>query len=235
MRIELNNLVAERPGGICAVDGLSWTFDSASCPATAILGANGAGKSTLLEGILGLVAIRSGTIRVDGLEVEKKNLSAIRAKVGMIFQNSDDQLFSHTVGEDVAFGPRNLKLPPDAVAERVREALERMRILHLADREVTRLSGGEKRRAALAGVLAMKPGAILLDEPTSMLDPRSCRELAEYLRTLPALILIATHDLAFARRICPEALILRNGKLAAGGKTEELLEQHELLVECGLE
>ena len=95
MRIELNNLVAERPGGICAVDGLSWTFDSASCPATAILGANGAGKSTLLESILGLVAIRSGTIRVDGLEVEKKNLSAIRAKVGMIFQNSDDPAVSH--------------------------------------------------------------------------------------------------------------------------------------------
>ena len=97
------------------------------------------------------------------------------------------------------------------------------------------LSGGQKTRVALGKLLLTKPDIILLDEPTSMLDPRSCRELAEYLRTLPALILIATHDLAFARRICPEALILRNGKLAAGGKTEELLEQHELLVECGLE
>ena len=235
MKIELCNLVLERAGGLRAIDDLSYEFDSGRSSAVAILGANGAGKSTLLESIPGLVPISSGSIRVDGLPVEKRHLTAIRTKIGMIFQNSDDQLFNHTVGEDVAFGPRNLKLPPDEVTRRVREALTRMGIFHLARCEVTRLSGGEKRRAALAGVLAMEPDAILLDEPTSMLDPRACRELAEYLAGLPALKIIATHDLAFAKRLCPECLILQNGRLAAGGETAALLNQHELLRECGLE
>ncbi len=234
MRIELCELVLERPGGIRAVDGISYLFDSERCDAVAILGANGAGKSTLLEGIPGLVPIRSGAIRVDGMNVEKRNLSVVRSKVGMIFQNSDDQLFSNTVGEDVAFGPRNLKLPADEVAKRVQEALASMEIAHLAERDVAHLSGGEKRRAALAGVLAMKPEAILLDEPTSMLDPRGCRELAERLAALPALKLIATHDLEFAGRLCPECLILLEGRIAAAGETGELLKQRELLLRCGL-
>ena len=235
MKIELCGLVLERPGGIRAINGISYEFDSGRCPAVAVLGANGAGKSTLLESIPGLVPIRSGSIRVDGINVEKRNFNAIRTKVGMIFQNSDDQLFNHTVGEDVAFGPHNLKLPPSEVDTRVREALSRMGIAHLAERDVMRLSGGEKRRAALAGVLAMKPEAILLDEPTSMLDPRTCRELAECLASLPALKVIATHDLAFAERLCPESLILRDGTVAAFGKTGELLKRHELLRDCGLE
>ena len=225
MRIELRELVLERPGGIRAIDGITCRFDTACCPAVAILGANGAGKSTLLESIPGLVPIASGSILVDAMAVEKRNLTAIRAKVGMIFQNSDDQLFSHTVGEDVAFGPRNLKLAPELVQERVREALQQMGIA----------SPPERRRAALAGVLAMKPEAILLDEPTSMLDPRACRELAECLKALPALKLIATHDLAFAARVCPECLILKNGRVAARGETAVLLQQHDLLEECGLE
>lgn len=234
MRIELRELVLDRPGGIRAIDGISCRFDRAHSAAVAILGANGAGKSTLLESILGLVPIRSGTILVDGMTVEKRNFSAIRAKVNMIFQNSDDQLFSHTVGEDVAFGPRNLKLSPEEVRERTCEALRQMGISSLEERDVAHLSGGEKRRAALAGVLAMRPEAILLDEPTSMLDPRSCRELAEYLLSLPAMKLIATHDLSFAVRVCPECLILKNGRVAACGSTAELLKQHELLLECGL-
>ena len=235
MRIELRELVLERPGGIRAIDGLTCRFDTACCPAVAILGANGAGKSTLLESIPGLVPIASGTILVDAMAVEKRNLTAIRAKVGMIFQNSDDQLFSHTVGEDVAFGPRNLILAPELVQERVRDALQQMGITSLAGRDVARLSGGEKRRAALAGVLAMQPEAILLDEPTSMLDPRACRELAECLMAVPALKLIATHELAFAARGCPECLILKNGRTAARGETAVLLQQHDLLEECGLE
>ena len=235
MKIELCNLVLERPGGIRAIDGVSCEFDTAHHSAVAILGANGAGKSTLLESIPGLIPIRSGAIRVDGMNVERRNLTAIRSKVGMIFQNSDDQLFNHTVGEDVAFGPRNLNLPPEEVAARVNEALARLGIVHLADRDVTHLSGGEKRRAALAGVLAMKPEAILLDEPTALLDPRACRELAACLKTLPALKLIATHDLSFAERLCPDCLILQQGKIVARGKTGDLFKQHDLLRECGLE
>ena len=235
MKIELKKLVLDRPGGIRAVDGISCVFDSDACSAMAVLGVNGAGKSTLLESIPGLVPIRSGAILVNGLNVEPKNLTAIRRQIGMIFQNSDDQLFSQTVREDVAFGPRNLKLPPDEVRDRVRSALEQMNVSRLAERDVTRLSGGEKRRVALAGVLAMRPAAILLDEPTLMLDPRACRELAEHLNELPTLKIIATHDLTFAKRVCPECLILQTGKIIAQGKTAELLDRHDLLLSCGLE
>lgn len=235
MKIELNKLVLERPGKIRAIDKISYIFDSQYAGAFAILGANGAGKSTLLESIPGLIPICSGSIMVDGILVEKRHYMAIRAKVGMIFQNSDDQLFNHTVSEDVAFGPNNLNLSSQKVAARVQEALAMLGIEHLASRDITRLSGGEKRRAALAGVLAMKPEAILLDEPTSMLDPRTCRELAGILKRLPALKLIATHDISFAKQVCPECLILQDGKIAAAGKTEELLKRHDLLLECGLE
>ncbi len=235
MRIEIYDLVLERPGGVRAVDGITYDFDNERCSAVAILGANGAGKSTLLEAIPGLVPICSGSILVDGMKVERRHLTAIRSRVGMIFQNSDDQLFNHTVGEDVAFGPRNLKLPEPEVQLRVEEALSQLGISHLAERDVMHLSGGEKRRAALAGVLAMKPRALLLDEPTSMLDPRACRELAEILAALPALKLIATHDLRFAERLCGEGLILRDGKIIAAGELSSLLKRHELLRDCGLE
>lgn len=235
MKIELNHVVLERAGGIRAIDGISFLFDSARCSSVAVLGANGAGKSTLLESIPGLISILSGSILVDGLTVEKRNLTAIRSKVGMIFQNSDDQLFSQTVWEDLAFGPSNLNLSKEEVCERVRLALEQMGIQSLADREVTHLSGGEKRRVALAGVLAMHPEAILLDEPTSMLDPRACRELALHLNSLSALKIVATHDLAFAHQVCKECLILKEGKVIASGSMEELLKQHDLLFACGLE
>mgnify|MGYP000902533389 CR=1 FL=1 len=235
MKIEIRNVTVERPGGIRALERISWTFDTGDCAAIAILGANGAGKSTLLESVLGLVPVAAGTIHVDGLEAAKKNWTEIRRKIGMIFQNSDDQLFAQTVRDDVAFGPANLHLPPETVAERVAAALALLEITHLAERDVTRLSGGEKRRVALAGVLAMQPEAILLDEPTSMLDPRTCRELAEYLKTLPALKIIATHDLAFARRVCTDGLILKDGQVFASGRLDALLERHDMLFACGLE
>ncbi|HBJ95151.1 MAG TPA: cobalt ABC transporter ATP-binding protein, partial [Lentisphaeria bacterium] len=147
----------------------------------------------------------------------------------------DHQLFSQTVEEDVAFGPSNLDLPEEEIRNRVENALKQMNILPLAKRDVTQLSGGEKRRAALAGVLAMNPEAILLDEPTAMLDPRSAREFAAHLQNLPVLKIIATHDLTFAARICPECVILRKGEIAASGKTADILNRHELLLQCGLE
>lgn len=236
MKIEINNLVLERPGGILAINRLSFCFDTGKCSSVAVLGANGAGKSTLLESIPGLIPIRSGAITVDGLRVEKRNLTAIRTKVGMIFQNPDDQLFCHTVAEDVGFGPHSLRLDPAEQQTRVHAAMERMGILHIAQRDTTHLSGGEKRRAALAGVLAMKPEAILLDEPTSMLDPRSSRELAELLNSMDkTLKIVATHDLAFAERVCQECIVLKDGQICAAGKSAEILRNHELLFGCGLE
>lgn len=234
MRIELKGVSLERAGGVMAVEGVSCAFDGAEGRATALLGANGAGKSSLLEGIVGLVPIRAGSIEVDGVRVEKRQLTRIRSKVGMVFQNADDQLFSHSVGEDVAFGPRNLGLDEAEVRRRVEESLSWMGVSELAEREVSQLSGGEKRRVALAGVLAMRPEAILLDEPTSMLDPRACRELAEHLRGLSALQVIATHDLAFARRVCDRAVLLQRGRLVAEGALEDVLARHELLEACGL-
>ncbi len=235
MRIELKDVSLERAGGILAVEGVSCVFDSSVCQATALLGANGAGKSSLLEGLVGLVPIRGGSIEVDGVRVERRQLTWVRSKVGMVFQNADDQLFSHSVGEDVAFGPRNLGLDEAEVERRVRESLALMGVSGLAERDVSHLSGGEKRRVALAGVLAMRPEAILLDEPTSMLDPRACRELAEHLRGLSALQVIATHDLAFARRVCDRAVLLQRGRLVAEGPLADVLERHDLLEACGLE
>lgn len=234
MKIELRELTVTRPGGIRALDAVSLVFDSAQSPAWAVLGANGAGKSTLLESILGLHPGFTGSVTVDGIELNPKTFSAIRRKVGMVFQNPEDQLFSQTVREDVSFGPENLGWPEDEVRRRVDSALTEMKILSLADRDLTHLSGGEKRRAAIAGVLAMQPDAIFFDEPTSMLDPRGSRELAEHLTALTALKIVATHDLAFAARVCPECVILKDGAIFRAGRTADLLAQSEVLAECGL-
>ena len=233
MIIEFRNVTISR-GGVSALEDVSWTFDSEKTPSVAILGANGAGKSTLLEAVLGLRPLTSGQILVDEMPVGKGHLTQIRRRVGLVFQNSDDQLFSQTVREDVSFGPTHMELDAEEIKRRVDEALEKMGIVPLAERSVSTLSGGEKRRAALAGVLAMHPEAVLLDEPTSMLDPRGCRELAEYLNTLEMMKLVATHDLLFAARVCPFCLILKDGKIHASGTTEDLLKDESLLLECGL-
>ncbi|MDD3154350.1 MAG: ABC transporter ATP-binding protein, partial [Victivallaceae bacterium] len=200
----------------------------------AVLGANGAGKSTMLEAVPGLLLPSRGRVLVDAIPVETKNLPRVRRKVGMIFQNSDDQLFSQTVAEDVAFGPGNLGMSAEALQQAVDQALTVMEIRHLSGRSVTGLSGGEKRRVALAGVLAMNPEAILLDEPTSMLDPRGARELAEYLKKLPALIVVATHDLEFARRIARRAVVLQEGRIIRCDDMARILNDRDFLLSCDL-
>lgn len=231
--IDFQNVVVDRYS-VRALAGITYTFDSTRTPSVALLGANGAGKSTLLGAVLGLNPITSGKILVNEREANKRNFSAIRKQIGMIFQNSDDQLFSQTVEEDVAFGPNNLQLSAEEIQSRVASALERMGIASLAGRDINRLSGGEKRRVALAGVLAMRPEAIFLDEPTSMLDPCGCRGLVNYLNSLSALKLMATHDLAFARQVCGWAVLLKQGKIRADGPIDSILEDLSLLDECGL-
>ena len=232
MKISFQNTTVKRDG-IPALQEFTAKFASEN-GAYAILGANGAGKSTLLAAILGLFPITSGNVAVDELTVTAKNAHIIRKRIGMVFQSTDAQLFNQNVQEDVAFGPTNLDLSPEEVATRTADALQAMGIAHLAERDVTRLSGGEKRRVALAGILAMQPEAILLDEPTSDLDPRACRELAVLLNNLPAFKLVATHDLTFARRVCPKCAILQKGHLLATGDTTELLENVKLLESAGL-
>ncbi|MGL4606692.1 MAG: energy-coupling factor ABC transporter ATP-binding protein [Eubacteriaceae bacterium] len=201
----------------------------------ALVGANGAGKSTLYKLIMGIVPIESGLIEMDGVIVEKKNFREIRKKIGMVFQNPDDQLFMTKVYDDVAFGPRNEGLAEDMVENHVNEALKSLNILELKNRMPQKLSGGEKRRVAIATVLSMHPKLILLDEPTSFLDPTARRKVIEALRHLRFTQLIATHDLDMALEICNRVIVMRNGEIFADGKTKEILLNKDLMEVSRLE
>ncbi len=195
----------------------------------AVLGPNGAGKTTLALHLNGLLELQSGRISVDGIELDAEHLREVRRKVGTVFQDPDDMLFMQTVRDDVGFGPANLGIGADERERLVRATLESVGADELIDRTPHHLSGGEKRRVALAAVLSMTPGLLVLDEPTSGLDPRGRRELAELLERLPHTQLIVTHDLPFALATCPRSVILDRGRIVADGVTRELLADPELL------
>ncbi len=200
----------------------------------ALVGPNGAGKSTLmlhLNGILG----GNGRIQVAGLPVTKPNLPQIRAKVGLVFQNPDDQLFSPTVFEDVAFGPLHMGLPEGQVRARVNRALEQVDMSHYAERLSHHLSVGEKKRIAIATVLSMDPDLLVLDEPSAGLDPRARRSLINLLRTLPLTMLISTHDMLMVHELFPRMVIMDEGRVVADGPTEALMANQALLEAHGLE
>lgn len=201
----------------------------------AVIGANGAGKSTLLLALIGILKPEAGEIVLGGIRVEKKTLGDLRRMTGLVQQNPDNQLFMPTVYEDVAFGPRNYGYPGEEIEARTDAVLARLGIAHLKRRMSHRLSGGEKRLAALAGILVMEPAVLLLDEPSSFLDPRSRRRLIETLGTLPQTMLIATHDLDLALDLCPRIMLLKEGRLRADGRAEDILDDLSLLEECGLE
>lgn len=223
--LELNALSYSYPDGTPALKEVS--FRVAAGERVALVGANGAGKSTLLLHFNGIIA--SNTVRVAGLAVTAGNLKAVRQKVGLVFQNPDDQLFCPTVFEDVAFGPRNLGLGEDEVARRVSESLAQVGLEGFERRSAFHLSIGEKRRAALATVLALRPDVLVLDEPTAHLDPRGRRELAGLLERVGGTQLVATHDLELARRLCGRTVVLKGGRVTADGTTETLLGDEELL------
>ncbi|HSA48804.1 MAG TPA: ABC transporter ATP-binding protein [Yinghuangia sp.] len=199
----------------------------------ALLGPNGAGKTTLVLHLNGILSADTGTgqgvVRVAGLEVAKPNLREIRRRVGIVFQDPDDQLFMPTVREDVAFGPANLGMRGPELDERVGEALDAVGMREFADRPPHHLSFGQRRRVAVATVLAMRPEILVLDEPSSNLDPASRRELAEILGGLDVTVLMVTHDLPFALELCPRALVLSGGVIAADGPTRELLGDAALM------
>jgi cobalt/nickel transport system ATP-binding protein len=199
----------------------------------ALIGENGAGKTTLLLAVVGILEKASGTIEVDGIRLEKKTANEIRKRTGLVFQNPDDQLFMPLIYDDVAFGCRNFGLPEDMVKIRVDETLKQLNISHLASRSSLRLSGGEKRLAAIATVLAMEPSVLMFDEPTAFLDPKARRSLVEALQKLHHTKIIATHDINFAAQVCDRIIILQNGKIAADGKTD-LLYEKDLMLNCGL-
>ncbi|GIU84905.1 MAG: putative ABC transporter ATP-binding protein [Acidimicrobiales bacterium] len=200
----------------------------------ALLGPNGAGKSTLLMLLDGLLLPPEGTVTVLGIPVERGNLTRLRRRVGILFQDPDDQLFMPTVEADVAFGPANAGFSAAEVRARVDEALARMGAAHLASRHPHRLSSGEKRRVALAGVLACEPEILLLDEPTAGLDPRGRRELVGLLQELGGTQIVVTHDLEFARSVCDRGLVLDEGLVVADAPIEQLVRDREFLELHGL-
>ncbi len=189
----------------------------------AVLGPNGAGKTTLVLHLNGILTGGRGTVQVAGLPVVKANLQEIRRRVGIVFQDPDDQLFMPSVREDVAFGPANLGIRGPELDERVAEALAQVGMAEYADRPPHHLSYGQRRRVAVATVLAMRPEILVLDEPSSNLDPASRRELADILLSLPITVLMVTHDLPYALQLCPRSVILDGGVIVADGSTYDLL------------
>jgi len=231
--VEIQDLRYTYPDGTKALRGVSLRIVHGE--SVALVGANGAGKSTLLKHLNGCLVPEAGTVRIGGFPLTPKTLSQVRKTVGMVFQDPDDQLFMPLVREDVAFGPLNLGLPPEEVEERVRQALETVDASHLADRPPYRLSAGEKRSVAIASVLAMEPSILVMDEPSSHLDPRARRQLIRLLSSFQHTKIIATHDLDLALDLCPRTAVLREGRIAADGPTLEILQDEELLESCRLE
>ena len=231
--IEVRELRFAYPDGRVALDGLTVRADAGE--SVGLIGPNGAGKTTLFLCLCGVLKTPPGSVRVAGLDpsdpAQRKQLPA---RVGIVFQDSDDQLFASTVGEDVAFGPLNLGLAPAEVRERVDESLKKVGMAGQDDRVPFHLSGGEKRRAAIAGVLAMHPEILLLDEPSMFLDPRGRRELIQLINALPGTKLIASHDLALVRDTCSRVIVLDAGRVVTEGGIE-LLHDPKLMDEHGLE
>jgi cobalt/nickel transport system ATP-binding protein len=195
----------------------------------ALLGPNGAGKTTLVLHLNGILTAGAGTVNVSGLAVTKKNLQEVRRRVGVVFQDPDDQLFMPTVRDDVAFGPANLGVKGPALDERVRDALDKVGMVDYIDRPPHHLSYGQRRRVAVATVLAMEPEILVLDEPSSNLDPASRRELAEILQSLDVTVLMVTHDLPYALELCPRSVVLSDGVIVADGATYDVLTDDALM------
>lgn len=230
--LSVNDLHFSYPDGHIALSGVSLKLYEGD--KVALVGPNGAGKSTLmlhLNGILG----GKGEVEIAGMRLTRDNLPAIRARVGLVFQNPDDQLFSPTVFEDVAFGPLHMGLPEAEVRARVDTALEAVRMTAYRDRLSHHLSVGEKKRIAIATVLSMNPSLLVLDEPSAGLDPRARRTLIHLLRDLPITMLVSTHDMAMVKELFPRTVVMDEGRVVADGPTSEILENETLLTAHGLE
>ncbi len=230
---ELRGVRYRYPDGSLALDGMDLAV--AAGESVALLGPNGAGKSTLLLHLNGILRATEGSVLVEGVEVSDETVRGIRARVGIVFQDPDDQLFMTTLYDDVAFGPLNMGLEPAEIDDRVHEALHAVGLAESASRPAQHLSFGQRKRAALATVLSMRPPVLVLDEPTSNLDPRGRREMAALLASLPATKVLATHDMDLAAALCTRAVIIDAGKSAADGPSADVMGDETLLEAHGLE
>jgi cobalt/nickel transport system ATP-binding protein len=233
--VEVEQLRYRYPKGRVALDGVS--FHLRHGERVGLIGPNGAGKTTLLLALAGLLDGFGGSISVAGCDLgTTEGRRRIHQKLGVVFHNTDDQILNATVADDVAFGPLNLGLPSDEVRRRVAEALERVGLPgECHERIPFHLSSGEKRRVAIAGVIAMQPEVVLMDEPTSDLDPRGRRELRRILEALPITRIVSSHNLEFVLDTCERALLLDEGQLRADGPVREILADEELMLRHGLE
>jgi len=231
--IEAKDLSYTYPDGTQAIRGLSFLITHGE--SVAIVGENGAGKSTLLLHLNGYLMPTAGSLRVGDFPLTRETLAEVHRTVGMVFQDPDDQLFMPTVFHDVAFGPVNLGFPSEEVEKRVAEALETVGMVHLKERPPYRLSAGEKRAVAIAAVLSMSPNILVMDEPSSNLDPKSRRRLIELLGGFEHTKIIATHDLDLVADLCERTLVIHEGSIAADGATMDILKDEDLLTRCSLE
>ena len=230
--LQVHDLHFSYHDGLAALRGVS--FEMCEGEKVALVGPNGAGKSTLMLHLNGILN-GHGEVTVGGNRLTRDNLPAVRATVGLVFQNPDDQLFSPTVFEDVAFGPLHMGLPMDEVEVRVKSALEAVRMSTFRDRLSHHLSVGEKKRIAIATVLSMDPQILVLDEPSAGLDPRARRTLINLLRELPITMLVSTHDMRLVEELFPRTIVMDEGQIVADGKTNDILQNEGLLTAHGLE
>ena len=221
------------PNGYEALCGVSFCITHGE--KVALVGANGAGKSTLLLHTNGLLIPSQGEVVRGGIKLTRRTLPLVRQSVGLVFQDSDNQLFMPTVEEDVAFGPSNMRLEPEEIRRRVTEALDAVGALHLRGASPFRLSGGQKKRVAIATVLSMEPSVLVMDEPTSNLDPRARRQIIDLIRRFGHTTLIATHDMEMVLDLCDRTIVMKQGRIVADGSTRHVFGDLALLEECGLE
>jgi cobalt/nickel transport system ATP-binding protein len=230
--LQMHDLHFAYPDGHVALRGVSLSICEGE--KVALVGPNGAGKSTLMLHLNGILK-GEGDLTIAGLSITEDHLPVIRAMVGLVFQNPDDQLFSPTVFDDIAFGPLHMGVPEDEVRQRVSDALAAVQMKDFGDRLSHHLSMGQKKRIAIATVLAMRPGILVLDEPSAGLDPRARRLLIELLRQLPITMLVSTHDLRMVQELFPRMIIMDEGQVVADGDTDELMADIALLTAHGLE
>ena len=221
------------PNGYEALCGVSFRITHGE--KVALVGANGAGKSTLLLHTNGLLMPSQGEVVMGGITLTRRTLPLVRQSVGLVFQDSDNQLFMPTVEEDVAFGPANMRLEPEEIRRRVTEALDAVGALDLREASPFRLSGGQEKRVAIATVLAMEPSVLVMDEPTSNLDPRARRQIIDLIRRFSHTTLVATHDMEMVLDLCDRTIVMKEGRIVADGSTRHVFGDLALLEECGLE